>query len=97
MYHSIAALRRRVGPHIAEAVEHLMAGCAGGAEPIRIKINLYGDDDDDSAIHSLQPQRRTLSYGRRDADESDGWNRRVCMKDEYVYAFEALVRALCPY
>ncbi|XRB16193.1 hypothetical protein RI054_12g60360 [Pseudoscourfieldia marina] len=47
LYHSIAALRRRVGPHIAEAVEQLMAGCAGGAEPIRIQINLYGDDDDD--------------------------------------------------
>ncbi|XRB01181.1 hypothetical protein NFJ02_11g05310 [Pycnococcus provasolii] len=53
VYHSIAALRRRVGPHIAEAVEQLMAGCTGGASPIRIQINLYSDDDDDSAIHSL--------------------------------------------
>ena len=30
-----------------------MAGCTGGASPIRIQINLYSDDDDDSAIHSL--------------------------------------------
>lgn len=31
----------------------LMAGHAGGASPFRIEINLYNDDDDDSAIHSL--------------------------------------------
>lgn len=53
---SIAALRADL-PHVADAVTMLMArnrrrgrhGAATGATDLQ--INLYGDDDDDSAIH----------------------------------------------
>ena len=37
----------------AEAVEELMKSRASGATPIRIQVNVYGEDGVDSSIHSL--------------------------------------------
>ena len=40
-------------PHVADAVEAMMARDAGGAVPVRIQINIYGEDGIDSVVHSL--------------------------------------------
>ena len=83
---SIAALRADL-PHVADAVEALMARDAGGAVPVRIQINIYGEDGIDSAIHSLHidpikewervlcwsiGNRATFSFGGKAWDVWDG-------------------------
>ncbi|XRB06144.1 hypothetical protein NFJ02_26g60960 [Pycnococcus provasolii] len=51
-FSSLAELRK-VAPEAAKAVEELMKSRCGGATPLRIQINVYGEDGADSAIHKL--------------------------------------------
>ena len=86
VWRSLAALRADL-PHVADAVESLMARDAGGAVPVRIQINIYGEDGIDSAIHSLHidpikewervlcwsiGNRATFSFGGKAWDVWDG-------------------------
>ena len=86
VWRSLAALRADL-PHVADAVESLMARDAGGATPVYIQVNLYGEDGIDSAIHSLHIDpikewervlcwsigaRATFSFGGKAWDVWDG-------------------------
>ena len=83
---SIRSALRADLPHVADAVESLMARDAGGAVPVRIQINIYGEDgiDSVSVVHSLHIDKKCNQELGADAVLERWRSRNICIWREGV-------------